>query len=253
MSVIDHINKLAATEREIDRLERHIAFLSSLDGEDLAKALPRLREITQSSEVGRPSFNQVPKRIGFLPLRLSRRSGALWHHGHRFSYGVALTTAALILIAAKWHSPIHLAIGNWKVSAENSSEQERVEQVTATPVHTYFDTTSLSSRKLVDASNGNMLLLSRPAPPAVSKRKKEDHKPATVRQDNKRKYKSVVSEASFVRARPNSQAAILTTLQPGTEIEVLGYSGDYFRVRVMTAEGVRGYVHREDAFFKPTG
>jgi hypothetical protein len=62
-------------------------------------------------------------------------------------------------------------------------------------------------------------------------------------------YFSVVG-ASFVRSRPASNADIVATLEPGTDISVTGKSGDYLRVRTFGRESIRGYVHREDAFFE---
>jgi general secretion pathway protein A len=59
-----------------------------------------------------------------------------------------------------------------------------------------------------------------------------------------------VVENSFVRDTPESDAAIITTLQPGTWIRVESKTGKYFRVRSLNDSGVRGYVHEEDAFFK---
>jgi general secretion pathway protein A len=61
----------------------------------------------------------------------------------------------------------------------------------------------------------------------------------------------VAGPFSFVRGTPRSDARIIATLQPGTQVKVLGKRGDYFRVQT-TVDGqtIRGYVHREDAFFE---
>lgn len=60
----------------------------------------------------------------------------------------------------------------------------------------------------------------------------------------------VTEPFSFVRSAPRSNAKIIATLKPGTEIEVVSRKGPYFSVRA-TVDGhtIRGYVHREDAFF----
>jgi general secretion pathway protein A len=59
-----------------------------------------------------------------------------------------------------------------------------------------------------------------------------------------------VVENSFLRAKPDSGAEIIGTLEPGTWIRVEGRNGDYFRVRSLNDASVRGYVHQEDAFFE---
>ena len=58
-----------------------------------------------------------------------------------------------------------------------------------------------------------------------------------------------VVQDSFLRDKPESNAAI-TTLPPGTRIRVESKNGDYFRVRSLNDPELRGYVHREDAFFE---
>ena len=62
-----------------------------------------------------------------------------------------------------------------------------------------------------------------------------------------------VSDASFVRDKPRSDANITGMLEPGTRIKVQSKTGDYFRVRSLDRdrEAISGYVHREDAFFDP--
>ena len=58
-----------------------------------------------------------------------------------------------------------------------------------------------------------------------------------------------VVQESFLRDKPGSNSAV-TTLPPGTRIRVEGKEGDYLRVRSLNDPGLRGYVHREDAFFE---
>ncbi|MEX0807075.1 MAG: AAA family ATPase [Candidatus Binatia bacterium] len=61
----------------------------------------------------------------------------------------------------------------------------------------------------------------------------------------------IVGALSFVRAAPRHDAKIIATLQPATQVKVVSAKGDYFRIRA-SVEGktIRGYVHREDAFFE---
>ncbi len=59
-----------------------------------------------------------------------------------------------------------------------------------------------------------------------------------------------VVENSFVRDKPQDDAEIITTLQPGSRVQVESKSGRYLRVRSLNETGVHGYVHEEDAFFK---
>ena len=56
--------------------------------------------------------------------------------------------------------------------------------------------------------------------------------------------------ASYVRDKPSSEADIIATLQPGTRVQVLAQTQDYFQVHSLEDRGIRGYVHREDAFFE---
>jgi general secretion pathway protein A len=61
----------------------------------------------------------------------------------------------------------------------------------------------------------------------------------------------VVGPFSFVRRRPRSDAEIIATLQPRTQIKVVSMRGDYFRILAFVdGKTIRGYVHREDAFFE---
>jgi general secretion pathway protein A len=58
-----------------------------------------------------------------------------------------------------------------------------------------------------------------------------------------------VVQDSFLRDKPGSDAAI-TTLRPGTRVKVESKNGDYLRVRSLNDPELRGYMHREDAFFE---
>jgi len=58
-----------------------------------------------------------------------------------------------------------------------------------------------------------------------------------------------VVQESFLRDKPESNSAV-TILPPGTRVRVEGKEGDYLRVRSLSDPGIRGYMHREDAFFE---
>jgi hypothetical protein len=61
----------------------------------------------------------------------------------------------------------------------------------------------------------------------------------------------VTGPNSFVRGSPHADSKIIATLPRGTEITVLGKKGSYFQVQAnVDGRRVRGYVHREDAFFE---
>jgi general secretion pathway protein A len=78
--------------------------------------------------------------------------------------------------------------------------------------------------------------------------------PAPLKRPNKRQPPYLgnfeVVEKSFVRNTPESDAEIITTLQPGTGVRVESKTGRYLLVRSLNDPGVHGYVHEEDAFFK---
>ena len=77
---------------------------------------------------------------------------------------------------------------------------------------------------------------------------------APGRRDNEEKSTSsanfLVVGPSFVRDKPTYSAAIIATLEPGTRITVAGQTGEYYRIRSLGTEVIRGYVHKEDAFFE---
>jgi hypothetical protein len=57
---------------------------------------------------------------------------------------------------------------------------------------------------------------------------------------------------SKVRAKPSDESEIIAELEPGNRVTVLAKSRDYYHVRSIDDRTVRGYVHREDAFFEST-
>jgi SH3 domain-containing protein len=69
------------------------------------------------------------------------------------------------------------------------------------------------------------------------------------RQELTKRANLAVTGNSFVRSSPTSNAKIITTLLPGTHIQVTGRMGEYYTIRSLDTKGIRGYVHKEDAFF----
>ena len=69
--------------------------------------------------------------------------------------------------------------------------------------------------------------------------------------ENKRPAVTVeVVSTSIVRDKPSDKAKIIGDLEPGSRVTVLAESRDYFLVRSLDTNSIRGYVHREDAFFR---
>ena len=56
--------------------------------------------------------------------------------------------------------------------------------------------------------------------------------------------------ATIVRAKPSDNAEIIGNLEPGSRVTVLAKSRDYYHIRSLDKKSIRGYVHREDAFFQ---
>lgn len=59
-----------------------------------------------------------------------------------------------------------------------------------------------------------------------------------------------VIRASLVRDKPQSDAEMIATLLPGMHVKVVSAVGSYLQVRSIDPGRIRGYVHREDAFFE---
>jgi len=77
----------------------------------------------------------------------------------------------------------------------------------------------------------------------------KDPGPRRVPEPEKSRFEVVGN--SFVRDEPSAESEIIATLRPGTKIRLVGKRGEYFRIRVSDGDPIRGYVHREDAFFEP--
>ncbi len=88
--------------------------------------------------------------------------------------------------------------------------------------------------------------------PRASARAPGSHAVPTARKPSpsSRREEFIVVENSFVRDKPTAGADIVATLRPGTRVEVRRRSGEYFQIRSLGGEAIRGYVHKEDAFFK---
>src|SRR5262245_7141438 len=66
-----------------------------------------------------------------------------------------------------------------------------------------------------------------------------------------RRSVQVVYQNSLVRDKPASDAEIVATLRRGTRVRLVGRKGDYWQISSIAPETIRGYVHKEDAFFEP--
>lgn len=89
------------------------------------------------------------------------------------------------------------------------------------------------------------------SPDKTGNEKQSQHRqPTNDRQESDRLDNFEVVGASFVRNHPSSNADIIATLEPGTRVIVTRRNGDYYSVRSIGIEPIRGYVHREDAFFE---
>ena len=85
-------------------------------------------------------------------------------------------------------------------------------------------------------------------PDAVRPEKPRQAQPE-IRQASTKRANLAVTGNSFVRSSPTSNAKIITTLVPGTRIQVTGRMGEYYTIRALDTKGIRGYVHKEEAFF----
>lgn len=87
--------------------------------------------------------------------------------------------------------------------------------------------------------------------PKTERPKTKDRPIATKERESPLGNFEVTGPFSFVRSNPRPDAKVIATLQPGTAVKVLSMRGDYFRVQAsVDGQTVRGYVHREDAFFE---
>ena len=95
-------------------------------------------------------------------------------------------------------------------------------------------------------------VIAQPTSPAAEQTQPQESSPK--KKDLRLGTFEVVGQSSFVRGSPRADAKIIATLEPSTRIKVLSAKGDYLQVQtVFEGKAIRGYVHREDAFFeRPT-
>ena len=86
--------------------------------------------------------------------------------------------------------------------------------------------------------------------PASNEKQSEHWQPTHDKPESDRLDTFEVVGASFVRNQPSSDADIIATLEPGTRVIATRRNGDYYAARSLGNEPIRGYVHREDAFFE---
>jgi hypothetical protein len=106
------------------------------------------------------------------------------------------------------------------------------------------DTSALIKDVLLTAENRSKDLDARAVRP-----EKPREAQAENRKESTNRANLAVTGNSFVRSRPTSNAKIITTLLPGARIQVTGRMGEYYTIRSLDTKGIRGYVHKEDAFF----
>ena len=95
-------------------------------------------------------------------------------------------------------------------------------------------------------------VIAQPTSPTAEQTQPQESSPK--KKDSRLGTFEVVGQSSFVRGSPRADAKIIATLEPSTRIKVLSAKGDYLQVQtVFEGKAIRGYVHREDAFFeRPT-
>ncbi len=82
-------------------------------------------------------------------------------------------------------------------------------------------------------------------------RKTAANLPAPNRNRSAHAEKSLkVTSPSLLRKKPSASAAIISSLEPGSRVVVLAKSGDFYHIRSLDKQPMRGYIHREDAFFE---
>jgi general secretion pathway protein A len=142
-------------------------------------------------------------------------------------------------VAPQAAAPITSGPEQTQIAADQSKEERKADPRNA-PAETNVkktEPTNASQSELQPNTN---------APPEQPARIPPDN-----RHDNKPPAVTVeVVGTSIVRDKPSGKAKIIGDLEPGSRVTVLAESRDYFLVRSMDTKSIRGYVHREDAFFK---
>ena len=111
---------------------------------------------------------------------------------------------------------------------------------------------ALPTTTIVPAADQHLLRQEIEKVPAktVNEKQTEHRPPTNDKPESERLDNFEVVGASFVRNQPSSDADIIATLEPGTRVVVARRNSEYYWVRSMGTEPIRGYVHREDAFFE---
>ena len=90
-----------------------------------------------------------------------------------------------------------------------------------------------------------------PQTPAPNPEQPQPQESSAKKRDSRLGTFEVVGQPSFVRGSPRAEAKIIAMLEPSTRIKVISAKGDYLQVQaVFEGKTIRGYVHREDAFFE---
>jgi type II secretory pathway predicted ATPase ExeA len=91
-----------------------------------------------------------------------------------------------------------------------------------------------------------------PTPAPADPKKSQQALPDNRQNISSNRANLLVTGPSFVRSKPTANADIVATLLPGTRIQVTARMGEYYGVRSLDPDAIRGYVHKEDAFFGST-
>ncbi len=113
---------------------------------------------------------------------------------------------------------------------------------------------SLETAKVAPKADESLQLRKVAASPVGVSHEKEFHQRhlPSVKQETVSVGNFDVVRDSFLRNTPRANAKIIATLEPGTHINVVRRDGDYYLVQATGSQSLRGYVHREDAFFERT-
>jgi general secretion pathway protein A len=199
-----------------------------------------------------------PQDTGFISrvqqaaLWLQRRNRSLaW-----VPMGIALALIALGGAAGALYSQQikgYLAQGpapqNRRLATQYAYQNRSVTFKTSEPEHSLPRPESVAQdRAEPETVAKDRLSRQQPAPNSAQSQPQES---PPKKKDSRLGIFEVVGHSSFVRGSPGPDAKIIATLDPSTRIKVVSAKGDYLQVQaVFEGETIRGYVHREDAFFE---
>ena len=148
-------------------------------------------------------------------------------------------------------TPTIVATNSQPVAATDSqpiAATEQIQPVAATEKNGF----NAEAKQPVGVAAVEERVIAQPATVGPTPREDKQSTPPPAEQKEKESNKAnfLVVGPSFVRAKPTASAAIIDTLEPGTPINVAGLTGEYYRVRSLGEKVIRGYIHREDAFFE---